>query len=237
MQFSNSGTKQGLIEDIDFLCGSNSSSYALADKTRNLNQAYQDVTRLIWEVEDDWQYDDSNATDIPVAYGTLVHSQQNYEFPTDAQRVRRIEIKDSNSNWVKLVNKDYRDVDIALPEFQSDAGLPMFYDMIGRSIFLYPTPSSAYCTLASGMAVYVDRDVTLFTTASTTASPGFAPQFHRILSLQASLDFEKDVNQRQLWLVEKSNLVEGLRRFYGSRETERRSEIRPANKKHFRQYE
>lgn len=237
MEFSNTANSQGLIEDVDFLCGSNSSSYPTVHKTRNINQAYQDVTRLIWEVSDDWQYDDSNATDIPLAYGTLVHSQQNYEFPTDAQKVRRIEIKDVNGEWVKLSPMDYRDVDVALPEFQSDAGLPMFYDMIGRSIFLYPTPSSAYCTLASGMAVYVDRNVTLFTTASTTASPGFAPQFHRILSLQAALDFEKDVNQRQLWLAEKVNLIEGLKKFYGSREVERRSEIRPANKKHFRQYE
>jgi len=35
--------------DIDFLCGSTSATYLDADKIRNVNIAYQDVARVIWE--------------------------------------------------------------------------------------------------------------------------------------------------------------------------------------------
>ncbi len=124
-----------------------------------------------------------------------------------------------------------------MPEYMETPGMPTNYELMGRSILLYPAPSDDYVTLASGMAVYVDRDVTLFTTASTTASPGFAPQFHRILSLGASLDFEKDDAQRKLLLIQKQELTDGLKRFYNSREQERRAEIRPASRRYRRTYE
>ena len=237
MEFSNSVNKLGLVEDIDFLCGSNSNSYPLNDKVRNINQAYHNVTRLIWECSDVWQYDDSNKGDIPKVLTTLTSGTAHYIIPSTAQRVQRIEVKDVNGNWVRLKQIDYKDIDMALPEYYKNSGLPVQYDLIGNYIDLYPAPSDANVTLSSGMAVYVDRDVNLFTSASTTGTPGFAPQFHRILSLQASLDFEKDPSQRGLLMSEKDMLVEGLKKFYGNRSIERRAEITPAGKKHRRQYE
>ena len=237
MEFYNSVNKLGIVDDVLFLCNTTTGSYALPDIVRNVNQAYNDVTRLIWECSDDWQYDDSNRTDLPKILTTLTHGTSQYAIPSTAQKIERVEVKDINGNWVKLEQIDYKDIGVALPEYMETAGLPIHYDLIGNYINLYPTPSSAYCTTASGMAVYVDRDVTLFTSASTTACPGFAPQFHRILSLQVALDFEQDSQKRNLFLVEKNQLVEGLKRFYNSRSIERRSEIRPANKKNHRQYE
>ena len=236
MQFSDVGGKQGLIQDIDFICGTTSASYPLADKTRNLNQAYHDVTRLIWESADKWQYDDSNAASLPIIYTTLTHNTQGYNIPSTAQKIHRIEIKDGTGNWNKLDPFDIKDIDIGMPEYLETAGLPVYYDLMGDYITLYPKPSSAHVTLASGMAVYVDRDVTLFTTASTTAQPGFAPQFHRILSITAALDFEKDPQQRQLFLLLKQRLEEGIKKFYSSRETESRVEIKPKAKRQWRQY-
>ena len=237
MEFSNSVNKQGLVEDIDFLCGTNSSSYPLNDKVRNINQAYQDVVRLIWECCDTWQYDDSNATDIPKVLTTLASGTQEYAVPSTAQKIRRIEVKDVNGNWIKLQPIDYKELGVALPEFLKTDGLPIYYDLVGNYINLYPTPSSTYITEASGMAVYIDRNVSLFTSASTTGVPGFTPQFHRLISLQVALDFEKDPGQRNLFLVEKNQLTEGLKRFYNSREVETRTGIRPSNKRNRRTYE
>lgn len=237
MEFSNTANSQGICEDVDFLCGTTTASYPLVAKVRNINQAYHDVTRLIWECSDAWQYDDSNKNDIPRVLTTLTGGTHQYTIPSTAQKIERIEIKGVNGQWIKLNQIDYKDVDVALPEYFSADGLPIYYDLIGNYINLYPGPSTDYVTTASGMAVYIDRDVTLFTSASTTACPGFAPQFHRILSLQASLDFEKDINNRNFLLTEKTQLMEGLKRFYNSRDIERRTEIKPSNKKYHRQYE
>ncbi len=239
MNFSNTATSQGICEDVDFLCGTTNTSYPLVDKVRNINQAYHDVTRLIWECSDTWQYDDINKGDIPKVLTTLTGGTKQYAIPSTAQKIQRVEIKDQNGNWVKLSQIDYKDIGIALPEYMETDGLPSSYDLIGNYINLYPTPAATSVTEASGMAVYVDRDVTLFTTASVTAgvSPGFAPQFHRILSLQAALDFEKDPGQKNLFLTEKQNLIEGLKRFYSTRSIEARTEIMPSGKRRRHQYE
>lgn len=237
MEFNATASSQGICQDIDFLCGTTTASYPLVDKVRNINQAYHDVTRLIWDSCDKWQYDDSNNADIPKVLTTLTGGTHQYAIPSTAQKIRRIEIKDINGLWTKLQPIDYADINIAIPEYLSADGLPIYYDLIGNYINLYPGPASTHVTTSSGMAVYIDRDVTLFTTASTTSVPGFAPQFHRILSLQASLDFEKDNIQRQLFMGEKNQLENGLKKFYGNRAIETRVGIKPANKRAHRAYE
>lgn len=226
-----------LKSDVDFLCGSTSATYLVADKVRNMNIAYHDVARLIWDSTDGWQYDDSNATTLPIAKTTLVHNQQDYSIPSTAQRVHRIEVKDNGGNWVKLEPIDSHDIQgIALPEYYSSAGLPRQYDMIGSSIMLYPVPHSAHCTLASGMAVYVDRNVTELAATATTTTPGFATSFHRILSYAAAIDFSQDSQTRQNFLMQKDRLERGLVKFYGKRNVERPVSINPRSKRYWRQY-
>jgi len=236
MEFSNSSNKLGLVEDIDFLCRTTSASYPLNDKVRNINQAYHDVTRLIWAAADDWQYDDSNATDLPKVLRTMGHASASYQIPTTAQEIQRVEVKDSSSDWRKLRPIDYRDINISLDEYLSTADMPIYYDLVGNYVTLYPPPSSAYTTLTSGLALRVGRDVTEFTSASTTTKPGFATQFHRILSLAAAIDFEKDPGQLRLFNQMKDRLEKGLQAFYSTRETERRSQLRPKGKRRWRQY-
>ena len=225
------------MEDIDFLCGTSNSSYPLADKTRNVNQHYHDISRIIWECANAWQYDDSNKTTLPHATTALVHGQQDYGLPSTAQRLHRVEVKDSNGDFQKLEEFDEHDVrGMAMTEWKETNGLPTHYDLKGLSVYLYPPPSSADVTLAAGLKIYVDRDVTEFTTASTTAAPGFATPFHRILSYSAAVDYEKDPTKLQLFMTEKARLIEGLKRFYSTRHIERPNVINPRNKRSWRQY-
>jgi len=213
--------------DVDFLCGSTSGTYPVADKIRNLNVAYQNVATEIWRCADGWGYDDSNATTTPVGYTTLVHSQQDYTIPSTAQFIHRIEIKDDSGNWSKLKPIDISDVSLSMQEFQETSGLPLYYDLVGRSIMLYPAPASGSVTPASGMAVYVDRDVTEFTTSATTASPGFATAFHRILSVAVAIDFVQNETEKNKLIQQKARLEENMKNLYSRRNAERPSRIRP----------
>jgi hypothetical protein len=237
MQFSSLVNKNGLVQDTLFMTRSTTGSYPLEEITRNINSEYHNVNRLIWESADDWHFDDSNKTDLPVSTTDLVHNQQDYSIPSTAQRIRRVEVKDINGNYTKLEPLISEDIDGSLKEFMDTPGVPVYYDLVDASIFLYPKPSSASVTTTSGLDIYFDRDISEFTTASTTASPGFATPFHRILSLQAAIDFTEDNNKIQLWMAEKSNLIEGLKKFYGSRSLEETTQIRPAGRRYFRQYE
>ena len=221
-----------LKADIDFLCGSTSGTYPDADKIRNINIAYQNVATEIWRSADGWQYDDSNATTLPRAYTTLVHNQQDYTLPSTAQFIQRLEIKDSAGNWVKLKPFDAADITTSIQEFQESANLPIYYDLVGRSLLLYPAPSSAYCTLASGMAVWVDRDVTEFPVTAASQTPGFATAFHRILSYAAAIDFVQDKTEKDRLVVMKTQLENSMKNLYSRRNVERPSRVKPhgANK-------
>lgn len=225
-----------LKADVNFLCGSTSATYLNSDKVRNMNIAYQDVARLIWESASGWQFDDSNATTLPLVKTTLVHNQQDYSLPSTAQRVEEVIVKDSAGNWQKLKQFDIHDTSIALPEYYETPGMPLYYDMIGRSIMLYPTPSSGYTTLASGLGVYINRDVTEFGVSATSTVPGFATPFHRILSYAAAIDFSQDQTQKQMLIQQKDRLEKGLTRFYSKRAVEEHQQIKPAGKPKWRQY-
>src|SRR3990167_4332676 len=236
MIYSNSSNKSGIMEDIDFLCDTTNASYSLANKTRNVNRAYEDVVRLIWECVDNWEYDDSNKTDLPIATTTLVHGQQDYALPTNAQKIYGVDVKDSAGNYQKLEPIKPSEMGIARTEYAETKGLPTNYDLMGSSVFLYPPPSSADVTLAAGLKVYFDRTPTLFTTASTTASPGFADPFHRILSYSAAIDYEKNPQKLQSFMIDRQRLIDGLKRFYGVRNIEEPTVVNPASRKYWRQY-
>jgi hypothetical protein len=227
---------QTLDADIDFLCGSTSASYSPTNKRRNMNVALQDVARVIWESQGGWQYDDSNATTLPLAKTTIVHNQQDYALPPTSQRLEGVIVKDSGGNWVKLQPIDIHEIDVAMPEYLETSGMPIYYNLVGRSVELYPKPSSAYVTLASGLGVYVSRDVTEFAVSATTETPGFPTAFHRILSYAAAVDFVQDPTARQQLVIQKDRLEKGLTRFYSKRAVESKQQIEPRSKKTWRQY-
>ena len=236
MEFNDPTNKDGLVNDVLFLCNTVTANYSLLDITRNINQAYHDVTRLIWESSDDWQFDDSNNTDLPKAIHTLGHASASYTIPSTARKIWGVEVKDSEGTWHRLTQIDYRDISTSIEEYLSTAGLPIHYDLIGNQITLYPPPASGSVTLSDGLCVRVSRDVTEFTSGDTTAQPGFATQFHRILSLAAAIDFEKDPTQLKLFSQMKDRLEKGLQKFYGSRAIEGRPQLRPHGKRYWKQY-
>jgi hypothetical protein len=222
--------------DTHFLAGSTSATYPDVDLVRNINIAYHNTARLIWESADGWQYDDSNASDLPIAKTSLVDNQEDYTLPVAAQRLHRVQVKDSSGNWSLLKQKDIHDFMTATEKEHGGAGMPRWYDMIGRSIILYPTPSSGYVTLSAGLEVFFDRDVTELPATATTTEPGFATPFHRILSTAAAIDFSQDEQQRKFLLEQKARLENGLVRFYGKRNPDYKTAIKPASKKRWRLY-
>lgn len=228
-----------LQADTHFLCGSTSANYSPSNLIRNLNVAYNDVARTIWESDGDWHYDDSNNTDAPVAYKTVSNASASYTIPTTALRVLGVEIKDVNSDWWKLTPISYNDLTQSPEEFRSAAGLPKYYQLEGNEIRLFPPPGTGSVTMSSGMCVRLSRDVTQFVTsvASGGMVPGFATPFHRILSYAAAIDFTQDEQQRKFLVAERARLESGLKRFYSTRADGYKTQMKPAGKKFWRQYQ
>lgn len=180
--------KPSLIEDIDYILGTDSTQYPLADKLRNINSWHYVAVTDILESMSNWEWDDTNKTDFPVGTTTLVVGQRDYSLPSDFLKLLRVEVLDVNGNYQPVHQFDEQEVGVALSEFMKTNGLPLYYREIGSSLELYPSPSSGSVTLAAGLKVYYVRTQTEFTTSDATVSPGFPAVFHRLLSYGASYD-------------------------------------------------
>ena len=234
-----SGGAAGLIQDCENLLGMTaaeiSSDTTLMKRfTKDINAYYRRVNSWIWESTGTWEYDDSNFTDLPISTTTIVDEQQDYEMPSTAQRVDRIEVLDSAGNYQPLKAFDKSEIkNVAMSEYYKTAGMPVKYDLVGRSIMLYPKPSTTYVTAAKGLKIYFSRDIDEFAYTDTTTSPGFLVNFHRLLSLGASYEYciSYEINTKANFLKGQINeLVGELKSFYNSRHRDQKARIKPKKK-------
>ena len=78
MEYSNTSTYNGIVQDVDYLLFGSStatSPYAIADKTRNVNRHFDDVVSVILQSDAKWKWDDDNQTDHPIGTINLVNVQ------------------------------------------------------------------------------------------------------------------------------------------------------------------
>lgn len=233
MQFSLSTGEKGLVEDARWMTNSDSNSYAVADITRCVNRWYYKAVIEAWKASSDWEFDDTNQSNFPIATTTMVASQADYSIPTNALKILRVEAKDVGGNWHIINPIDETEIDQALDEFYKTAGMPMYYRMVRNSIILYPAPASTSATLASGLKIYFLREVDEFITTDTTQEPGLAEPFHRILSLGAAYDFavakgtDNLLSRADRWRQEIESLLRDLRDYYTGRHVNFKLKIRP----------
>lgn len=202
-----SGNGQGIVQDVYFNCNADQNSYPLTDLTRNVNRSYDKVVSRILTADGRWEFDDQNATDLPIGTTPLIIGQQDYSFDPTFLIVSRVEVQNQDGSWTAMSPFSQSDIprggipgyipSQSLTDFLSTNGVPQYYDKMANSIFLYPKPS--YQFLADGVTpallkVYFQRNVSYFVPTDTTKVPGFSSMFHRILSMEASLDYARAKN-------------------------------------------
>lgn len=183
---------QGIVQDIYFEAQCNATSYPIADLTRNCNTALDNAVTLILGADSRWQFDSTNATDLPIGTTSLIAGQQDYSFDEEYLVIKSIECSDSSGHWTKLIPIDNYDEEVALSEFQTTNGVPKYYDKMGESILLYPAPNYSIDiddTPEGGLRAYFQRKIDYFNTTDTTKEPGFAKHLHKYVSLFASYVF------------------------------------------------
>jgi hypothetical protein len=169
------------------LTKTNSSSYPIANVVIDANNAMERVTSLVLHADGRWQFDDTNQTDLPIATTSLVADQQDYAIDTGHLVITRVEVKAQTGEFRLLVPIDQSNIsDEAMTQFMSGTGLPMYYDKIGNSIFLYPTPSYSQ---AASLKVYFQRGPSYFSSGDTTKVPGFMTIYHDLIPLLMAYDY------------------------------------------------
>lgn len=192
MIYSDTSTYQGILQECESIVFSSNygtitnGTVNLATFTRYANQALDHVTNTILTVDNRWQYDDTTYTDLPIGKTTLVNGQKDYSLSVTHMKILGVSVKDNSGLWVKLNPIDPNDMPMDRDEYMKTPGMPMFYDLLGNSIFLYPAPATANVTLTAGLKVYYQRVPNYFATTDTTKQPGFPSTFHRLVALWAS---------------------------------------------------
>lgn len=193
MQFNDTTNLSGLIQ----MCEKNTNlgygyisddATKLKEFTNNINIAQNKIWHTIFESTGCWEYDDSNATDLPQATANLVSGTSKYALPSDALVIKRVEMKDSSGNWFVLTPLIRDEIKVAIDEYRVADGLPTSYRLLGDTIEIFP--ASNY-TSTSGLKVYFDRGSVQFTSTDTTKTPGYASPYHYLSGIGGALEWLK----------------------------------------------
>lgn len=187
MVFSDAVTYQGLIQDIDFLLFGNgalfNTDYSLADRTRNINIEWDAVISELFKADPNHKWDDTTNADLPFATLTLTSNLDHYDLLDSALVIHRVRMKDKGGTLKTLipaVRSELTDAEL------NSTGEPDKYYKIGGVVFPVPVPDYGF---AEGVELEFQRGANHFVSTDTVKTPGFASQFHNILSVGAALRY------------------------------------------------
>lgn len=196
-----------LLEDLTDTGGTASSeSYAIGQKTRDINLAFDDYQNLVKQASGTWQADDFNHTKYPNMKFNVVSGQQDYTFTVDeqgnqVQDIYRVECKDANGTWKLLTPYDEMLEDTALSAQETETGTPTRYYKTANGIFLDRTPNY---NSTLGIRMFYTRSPDYFLTSDTTKEPGIPNGHHRYLALKPAFWYwlPKDSARASVFLSE-----------------------------------
>ncbi len=187
--FDDTTNKQGICQDIDFLCCSNSVSFPKEDKVRLVNLGLDSVCDLIQTVDTNWCFDDSGNTDSPIGYEDTVANQQSYSIDNDFLSIRGVYINQGDDTYKELEKVDRKKI-----MESTGTGLPTGYWIDGNYIFFDKTPDTtttgnSTTKLGYGFKVLFQRSIKYVNIDSTSFVMGYNPLFYRLAALYAARDY------------------------------------------------
>jgi hypothetical protein len=191
MQFLDTTNFDGLINECERIClmgvtGISGDTTQLKNFTARINQALDRFYMIALTHDSQWQFDDTNYSDLPIGVGDLISGQQDYSFSSDVLTVEKVMIKDSSGNWQELDKVDINERGAAKlwTLATGNTGVPTRYDKFANSIFFDPIPNY---NSTGGLKVVFKRNGSKFVYTDTTKQPGIPSLFHPYLARVASL--------------------------------------------------
>lgn len=191
MVFSDSATQGGIVEQVRSMMRVDSTQWSTNKIVNSVNNWLDTITGYAIGADRRFQWDDSNHTKLPIGTTNIVANQSDYSFLVDEQgnnilNLSRIDMLGADGNYTKLQAIDESQVPIALDEFESTAGTPLYYDKIADNIIrLYPKPAT---NVTAGLKFYFQRTGSYFVSTDTTKEPGVSPLLHRGFVIAAAYD-------------------------------------------------
>ncbi len=219
-----------IVNRIYRLTNTNSSSYVASQMLDDINIALNRVYSIALVADGRWGLDDSNSTDFPIATTDLVSGQNDYSMAVSFLRIDQVELKLSSGVWTPLLpidERDLADAGIAPSFYQTVQAIPNWYDKIGNSVVLYPTPN--YSQTAS-LKVWFERGPIEFTSGDVstgTKQPGVNSLYHDLIPLWVAYGYflSNDQTMCQRIMDQIVRLEKAMTLDYGTRDKDDKGQI------------
>lgn len=199
MQFYESANGTGIVDLLGDLTSSSLTSYSLAKRTRDINNAYANFLMLAQRYAGRTQVDDTNQDGYPIVKYNIVSGQRDYLItvdgeatPNQIQDIMRVECAGDSTGVLKELSPfDMSDERTSLGTAIAETGSPERYDKFAGALWLDKTPNfnSTASTTSGGLWIWVNRTPEYFTTSDTTKKPGIPDQFHEYLAYRPAYLF------------------------------------------------
>lgn len=225
MVFSDTTTNLGGVQQTRDLMRVDSTQWATSKIVNSFNNYLDTIAGYAIGADRRFQWDDTNHTKLPIGTTNLIANQSDYSFLEDEQgnsilNLTRIDILDSDGNYRKLIPIDEAEIPIALDEFESTAGKPVYYDKIADNIIrLYPKSDTS---VTAGLKFYFQRTPSYFVATDTTKEPGVSPLLHRGFVINAAYDgaLTLGLNNLQPLSVEREVEMQKMKDYFMQRNTD-----------------
>jgi hypothetical protein len=192
-------TLADIASTVRFLTNSDSTSYTDAQLLINLNTWYQKIVTMIFESQDESDFDDARNTDYPIETTPMVASQRDYSIPVSnaVLKIKRVDLTYDGTNYYRAYPIDDGSVSTDMGANLANTDQDFVkqnprYDVKYNSVFIYPAPTAADVSAGGSIRIEWERNVTPFTSAELTAGtvvPGFDAPFHPMLVQGAAYDY------------------------------------------------
>lgn len=225
------------------LTHSDTSTYLAANLLIDINIWYQKIVSMIFESQDDTDFDDQRNTNYPIVTTPLVAGQRDYSMPVSETvlKIKRVDITYDGSNYYRATP-----FDDGVPQWgmgnptNEDTNMikqAPRYDIKYNSLFIYPLAIASDVSAGAQIRVEWERNIVPFAASDystdpndSTVIPGFDPVFHHMMAYGAAYEFANANNLPQLANI-KQDLADWesrLRVAYGHKELDTMLALRPA---------
>jgi hypothetical protein len=227
-------TLENLQSQVRELTNTDTTSYTNDQINANLTRWAHLFTTEIVESQDEWEFQGETATT------DLVADQQEYPFPSDILKIKRIEITYDGTNWYRANIWDISERGSSIDsEHISDFSEEEPYaELFNGSVFMYPVPDEAQ---TAGLKIWYSEeivgedsngdDITSFSTS--TDKPKIREAFQRGLILGAVKDNAQKYQNWDLFKIsdnEQEKIISRMKQFYSNRIQDRKIIVKTASK-------
>lgn len=231
MKLGDIATKARLLTNTD------TTSYPDSALLVDINIWLQKVASMIFDSQDDSDFDDARRTDYPVQTTPMIAGQRDYSISVSEQtlKLKRLDISYDGTNFYRAEPFDDGAYDLGIGNDtltdQNFIRTTPKYDVKYNSYWIYPLPTAADVAAGGVIRSEWQRGFLDFTTADytsvltdSTAIPGFDEVFHPILAYGPAFEYAASKQLPQLQEIQPmlADYEHRLRIAYGKKDLDMR---------------